>query len=333
MEYRYLGKSGIQVSVLSLGSWATYGVKSEQDACTECMKAAFDAGINFFDNAETYGTNVGDAERVMGVSLKTLGWKRSQYVIATKIFWGGSTVNERGVSRKHLIEGLDASLARLQLDYVDLVFAHRPDIGTPIEEIVRGFTHLINTGKALYWGTSEWNAQQITEAYWVARHYNLIPPTMEQPQYNMFVREKVEKDYLPLYKEPYGIGTTIWSPLSSGILTGKYNKEIPTDSRLAHKSYSEMLKKKLDDVPKVIELEPIAKRLGCSIGNLAIAWCIKNPNVSTVILGASSLGQLKENLESLKVTPLLTPEIMTEIEKILKNKPEKDLAWGRAERT
>jgi len=327
MPYNYLGSTGLKVSALSLGAWGTYGVKSE--SCTECMKLAFESGINFFDNAETYGTNVGDAERIMGDSLKELGWKRGDYVISTKIFWGGQGPNDRGVSRKHLLEGMEASLKRLQLDYVDIIFAHRPDLGTPMEEIVRGFTHLVNTGKALYWGTSEWSAQQITEAFWIARLYNLIPPTVEQPQYSMLVRAKMEKEYLPLFSAPYGLGTTIWSPLNSGVLTGKYSKGIPEDSRLAHKSYQEMLKKNLAHVPKVIELEVIANRLGCPMSQLAIAWCLKNKNVSTVLLGASKSEQLKENLGALEVLPKLTPEVMEEIEKILANKPEIDFNFGR----
>lgn len=329
MIYRYLGKSGLMVSALSLGAWATYGVKSGEEDCYQCMKTAFEAGINFFDNAETYGEKAGDAEIVMGNALKRLGWKRSDYVISTKIFWGGKGKNDKGLSRKHLTEAMDACLERLQLTYVDMVFAHRFDIATPVEEVVRGFTHLINTGKAMYWGTSEWTSQQITEAYWIAKCHNLIPPTMEQPQYNMFCRERVEKEYAPLYKEPYGYGTTIWSPLASGVLTGKYNKGIPEGSRLAHKSYAEMLKGTLQHVPKVIELEKIATELGASVGNLAIAWCLKNNNVSTVILGASNVNQIKENLGALEVLPKLTPEVMQKIEDILANKPKPDNAFGR----
>jgi len=329
MTYRYLGGTGIRVSVLSLGAWGTYGVKADQEACTECMRIAFENGINFFDNAEVYGTNTGDAELLMGESLKQLNWKRQDYVISTKLFWGGKGHNIIGLSRKHLIEGMESSLKRLQLDYVDIVYAHRPDIGTPMEEIVRGFSHLVQTGKAYYWGTSEWTSQQITEAYWIAKMNNLVPPSVEQPQYSMFVRDKMEHDYLPIFRGPYKIGTTIWSPLNSGILTGKYNKGIPEGSRLAQKGYDVMLKKNLDNVPKVIELEEIAKKIGCSVGNLAIAWCTINQNVSTVILGASNPKQLVENLESLSVIPKLTPDILAEIEKILKNKPEEVMGFGR----
>jgi len=266
----------------------------------------------------------------MGNSLKELGWNRSDYVVSTKLFWGGgASENKRGVSRKHLLEGAETSLKRLQLSYVDILFAHRPDFGTPMEEIVRGFSYLVETGKTLYWGTSEWTAQQITEAYWIAKVNNLAPPSAEQPQYNMFTRDRVEKEYLSIYRQPYGIGTTIWSPLCSGVLTGKYNKGIPEGSRLAHKDYAEMLKKNLSYIPKVIELEEIAKSLDCSVGNLAIAWCLKFPHVSTVILGATSPEQLKENLESLKVVPKLTPEVMEKVEKILGNKPSSDLTFGR----
>jgi len=329
MPYRYLGKSGLYVSVFSLGAWATYGLKSGEEECYQCMKVAFEAGVNFFDNAEAYGENIGDAEIVMGRALKRLGWKRSDYVISTKIFFGGNGKNDRGVSIKHLIEGVNKSLERLQLSYVDLIFAHRPDYATPMEEIVRGFTHLINSGKALYWGTSEWTSQQLTEAYWIAKINHLIPPTMEQPEYNMFHRERVEKEYLPLYQEPYGLGTTIWSPLKSGVLTGKYNKGIPEGSRLAHKNYAEMLKGNLEHVPKVIELEKIAQELGCSVGNLAIAWCALNPHVSTVILGASNVDQIKENLLALDVIPKLTPPVIEKIEAILNNKPKPEVTFGR----
>lgn len=329
MIYRYLGKSGLVVSALSLGSWGTYGVKSSEDDCYDCMKFAFENGINFFDTAETYGDKHGDAEIVMGNALKRLNWKRAEYVIATKIFWGGKTKNERGLSRKHVLEAIDNCLSRLQLTYVDMVFAHRPDAVTPMEEVVRAFSHLVNTGKVHYWGTSEWSSQQITEAYWIAKVHNLVPPTMEQPQYNMFAREKLEKEYLPLYKEPYGIGTTTWSPLSGGVLTGKYNNGIPEGSRLSLKAYGDMLKGTLQNIPKVIELEKIAKEIGCTVGNLAIAWCVSNKNVSTVILGASGVDQLKENLKCLEVVPKLTPEVLQKIEEILGNKPKQDPLFNR----
>jgi len=264
----------------------------------------------------------------MGKSLKNLGWKRSDYVVSTKLFWGGKGPNDTGLSRKHLLEGMNNSLKRLQLDYVDIIFAHRPDVGTPMEEIVRGFSHIVNTGLALYWGTSEWTSQQITEAYWISRVYNLVPPSVEQPQYNLFTRQKMEKEYLPLFREPYGIGTTIWSPLNSGILTGKYKDGIPEGSRLAHSSY-QFLKRHLANVSKVTELEPIATEIGCNVAQLAIAWCAVNPNVSTVLLGATSTAQLDENLGALNVISKLTPDILTRIDDIVKSKPELEFAFGR----
>jgi voltage-dependent potassium channel beta subunit len=272
--------------------------------------------------------NTGDAEVIMGQSLKNLGWKRSDYVVSTKLFWGGNGPNDKGLSRKHLVEGMKASLKRLQLDYVDIIFAHRPDVGTNMEEVVRGFSYLVDSGMALYWGTSQWSSQQITEAYWISKLHNLVPPSVEQPEYNLFARERMEKDYLPLFNEPYRIGTTIWSPLNSGILTGKYNKGIPEGSRLDHPNY-QFLKRYLANVPKVVELEPIAAELGCTLSQLAIAWCAANRNVSTVLLGASSPEQLIENLEALNVIPKLTPEVLAKIDAIVKNKPEQEGTFGR----
>lgn len=333
MPYRLLGNTGLRVSVLSFGSWATFGVKAELDACKECMKMAYDAGVNFFDNAEAYGTKRGDSELIMGQLFKEFGWERSSYVLATKLFWGGDGVNEKGLSRKHIIEGMNKSLQRLQTDYVDLIFAHRPDVMTTTEEVVRAFSHLVNTGKALYWGTSEWSSQQITEAFWIARVYNLVPPVMEQPEYNMFTRERFEKEYAPLYRSPYGIGTTIWSPLNSGILTGKYNDGIPEGSRLAQTGYGflndRFQKVKDDRIPKVKALAELATELGCTLPQLAVAWCIKNPNVSTCILGASKPSQLQDNLGALSVLPKLTDAVMQRIETILGNKPAAVLTWGR----
>jgi len=329
MIYRYMGKSGLKVSVLSFGYWATFGVKAEatQELSDTILKLAFENGINFFDNAEGYGEK-GEAEAVMGRSLKNLGWKRSDYVVSTKLFFGGNGPNDIGLSRKHLVEGMKASLKRLQLDYVDIIFAHRPDPGTNMEEVVRGFSYLINSGYALYWGTSEWTSQQITEAYWISKGPNLVPPSVEQPEYNLFARQKMEKEYLPLFNEPYRIGTTIWSPLNSGILTGKYNKGIPEGSRLDHPNYR-FLKRYLANVPKVVELEPIAAELGCSLSQLAIAWCAANRNVTTVLLGASSPKQLLENLGALPVIPKLTPEILAKIDAIVKNKPAPENTLGR----
>lgn len=323
MEYRYLGKSGLQVSALSYGAWVTFGTQMGVDEAQACMEAAYNAGVNFFDNAEAYAA--GEAERIMGEVLKRTNWKRSDLVISTKIFWGGEGPNDKGLSRKHLVEGLEASLARLQLDYVDLLFCHRPDIHTPIEETVRAMTYLINQGKAFYWGTSEWSAQQIMEAHMIARREHLIPPVMEQPQYNMFVRERVEREYAPLYAT-VGLGTTIWSPLASGLLTGKYLEGTPEGSRITLEGY-EWLKKRFESeeaqaqLEKVRQLMPVADELGCTLPQLALAWCLKNPNVSTVITGSSKAWQVEENMKALNYVENLTPEIMQRIEDILQNKP------------
>ncbi len=323
MEYRYLGKSGLQVSALSYGAWVTFGTQMGVEEAQACMEAAYNAGVNFFDNAEAYAA--GEAERIMGEVLKRTGWKRSDLVISTKIFWGGHGPNDRGLSRKHLIEGADAALARLQLEYVDLIFCHRPDLHTPIEETVRAMTYLINQGKAFYWGTSEWSAQQIMEAHMVARRERLIPPTMEQPQYNMFHRERVEKEYAPLY-EGVGLGTTIWSPLASGLLTGKYLEGTPEGSRITLKGY-EWLKERFESaeakaqLEKVRQLMPVAEEIGCSLPQLALAWCLQNPNVSTVITGASKVWQVEENMKALDYVEKLTPAVMERIEGILENKP------------
>lgn len=324
MEYRYLGKSGLKVSTLSFGSWVTFGSQVDVDKAVKLMTMAYDAGVNFFDNAEVYSG--GAAETIMGEVIKKTGWKQKDLVLSTKIFWGGDGPNERGLSRKHIIEGLDASLVRMGLEYVDLVFAHRPDIHTPIEETVRAFNHVINQGKAFYWGTSEWSAQQIMEAYSVARQENLIPPLMEQPQYNMFHRERVEVEYHRLYNE-IGLGTTIWSPLSSGLLTGKYSEGIPKDSRANLAGY-EWLKSRFTDekareqIQKVVQLSSLADELGCTTAQLALAWCAHNPNVSTVITGASRPSQVEENMKSLQVLEQLTPDVIERIEEILANKPE-----------
>lgn len=324
MEYRYLGKSGLQVSALSLGAWVTMGGQIGEDTSYECMKAAYDVGVNFFDNAESYAH--GNAEIVMGKVIKKAGWKRSDLVISTKLFWGGRKPNQTGLSRKHIIEGAKASLARLQMDYVDLIFCHRPDIYTPVEETVRAMNFLIDRGMAFYWGTSEWSADHIMEAYSIARQYDLIPPTMEQPQYNMFTREKVEHEYLRLYKE-IGIGTTIWSPLASGLLTGKYNNGIPQGTRVTLEGY-EWLREGFEGesaeqrIERVKRLVPIAENLGMTIAQMAIAWCLKNPNVSTVITGASKPQQVNENMKALDFMDKLTPDVMEQIDIILDNKPE-----------
>jgi len=331
MEYRYLGKSGLLVSALSLGAWVTYGGQVGEDIAYDCMTRAWEMGVNFFDNAEVYAN--GNAEIVMGQVIKKTGWKRSDLVISTKIFWGGSGPNDKGLSRKHIIEGIDASLNRLQVDYVDLVFCHRPDIHTPIEETVWAMNHILMQGKALYWGTSEWSAQQIMEAYGIARREHLVPPLMEQPQYNMFHRERIEKEYLHLYEE-IGLGTTIWSPLASGLLTGKYNDGIPEGTRVTLEGY-EWLKEQFQSeetqrrIDKVRMLMPVAKELECTMAQLALAWCLKNPNVSTVITGASSPQQVTENMKALEVAERITDDVMTQIDEILDNKPNPEMDFRK----
>ncbi len=323
MEYRHLGSSGLQVSALSFGAWVTFGQQIGEDAALEIMQASYNVGVNFFDNAEGYAG--GQAEVVMGKVIKRAGWKRSDLVLSTKIFWGGDGPNDTGLSRKHIIEGTNAALARLQLDYVDLLFCHRPDPHTPVEETVRAMNFLINQGKALYWGTSEWSADRIIEAYQVARREHLIPPAMEQPQYNMFARERVEQEYARLYDE-IGLGTTIWSPLASGKLTGKYNQGIPEGTRATLPGY-EWLRRNFESeetqlqLAKVRALAPIAVELGCTLAQMAIAWCLKNPNVSTVITGASRPEQVVENMAALETAARLTPAVMNRIEAVLTNTP------------
>lgn len=324
MEYRYLGSSGLKVSALSFGSWVTFSNQIGVDLAYDCMKEAYEAGVNFFDNAEVYAE--GKSETIMGEVFKKAGWKRSDLVVSTKLFWGGKGPNDRGLSRKHLLEGIDASLQRLQLDYVDLLFCHRPDMHTPIEETVRAMTHIINQGKAFYWGTSEWSALQLQEAYAIARREHLIAPTMEQPQYNMFHRERFEKEYASLYRD-YGLGTTIWSPLASGLLTGKYNDGIPAGSRMDTPGF-EWLRPLLESpegqqkVAKVREMTGVAKELGVSMAELALAWCLKNPHVSTVITGASKPEQVQQNMKALQAVEKLSPDVMQTLEGILNNKPQ-----------
>lgn len=320
MEYRRLGKSGLKVSALSFGSWVTFKTQLDEPQAEACMKLAYDSGVNFFDNAEVYAN--GESEIIMGKVLKKLGWRRDTYCVSSKVFWGGALPTQEGLSRKHIVEACHAALRRLQVDTLDLYFCHRPDIETPIEETVRAMHDLVAQGKVLYWGTSEWSAEQIREAYAKAKQDHLIPPTMEQPQYNMFCRERVEKEYTSLYLEN-GLGLTIWSPLASGILTGKYNDGIPKDSRMNLSGF-EWLRAKLEspegrqNIAKTVQLQKLAKELGISLAQLAIAWCLKNPNVSTVLLGASKPSQLKENLQALTVVPLLTGEVMAKIETILR---------------
>ena len=324
MEYRYLGKSGLQVSALSLGAWVTYGGQVGEEIALECMTAAFEAGVNFFDNAEAYAQ--GNAEIVMGNVLKKMNWPRNELVISTKIFWGGRKPNQTGLSRKHLVEGIQASLSRLQLGYVDLLYCHRPDIYTPVEETVRAMNFIINQGWAFYWGTSEWSAAQIMEAHAVARQLNLIPPLMEQPHYNMLFRERFEQEYAILYRQ-FGMGTTIFSPLASGLLTGKYNQGIPEGTRATLPGYEWLRdnftgEQAAQRIEKVKQLMPIAAELGFSMAQLALAWCLKNPNVSSVITGASRASQVHENMRALECAEKLSPEVMARIEAILDNKPE-----------
>lgn len=323
MNYRRLGKAGIKVSELSLGAWVTYGSQVGQEVAERCMSAAREYGVNFFDNAEGYAS--GNAEVVVGNVIKKLGWKREDIVVSTKIFWGGEGPNDVGLSHKHVIEGVNNALRRFQLDYVDLVFCHRPDRNTPIEETVRAMDQVVRSGKAFYWGTSEWSAAEIMRADGLARQYGLTPPSMEQPQYNMFNRQRFEKEYAILYKE-LGYGTTIFSPLYSGLLSGKYNNGIPADSRASLPGYEWLRNDVLtqENLDKVKQLVPVANDLGCTLAQLALAWCLKNPNVSTVITGASKPEQVHENMKALEIVPKLTAEVMGRIENILGNNPQED---------
>jgi len=325
MKYRHLGKTGIQVSELSFGSWVTFHNQADVKLAVDMMAAAYEAGVNFFDNAEVYAG--GKSEKVMGEALKQLKWRRGSYLISTKFYWGlNNGINEKNtLNRKRLIEGIHASLERLQLDYVDLIYCHRHDPTTPIEETVWAMHNIIEWGQALYWGTSEWAASEIIQAIEIAERHHLHKPVVEQPQYNMFERKRMEGDYTRFYKE-YNYGSTIWSPLASGLLSGKYDKGIPKDSRGALKGY-EWLKNKLTDeqkLAKVAALEPIAKELGCTLSQLALAWCLKNPFVSTVITGASRVEQVHENMKASEVVDKITPEIMETIDMIFEVKKEVD---------
>lgn len=312
MQYNKLGKAGIRVSEISLGSWITFGKQIGLSEIKTLMHAAYDHGINFFDNAEAYAH--GEAEILMGKALKE--FHREELVISTKIFWGGNGPNDTGLSRKHLLEGTKNSLRRLQLDYVDLLFCHRPDPNTPIEETVLAMDYLVRGGFAFYWGTSEWSADQIEAAFQAAERLNCIKPSMEQPKYNLFFREHLEKDYVRLF-EKYGIGTTTWSPLASGILSGKYNLGIPSDSRLAKEGWL-VPENFMQLVEKTKKLGSLAQELGCTLAQLSIAWCLHNPNVSTVITGATRLEQLNENLEAIDVKARLTQDVMKKIDAITK---------------
>lgn len=320
-----MGKSGIQVSALSLGSWVTFGSQISDDVAEQLMIKAYDAGVNFFDNAEVYA--LGKSEVVMGNILKKLNWDRDTYIVSSKVFWGrvqNPKPNQKGLMRKHVFEACHAALKRLQVDYLDLYFCHRPDANTPIEETAWTMHNLIQQGKILYWGTSEWNAQQITEAHYCCAKHNLIAPVMEQPQYNMFHRDFVERDYLPVY-EHFGLGTTIWSPLASGFLTGKYTrdeKSMDEKSRLETMTWlKERTVSDLQKVEKVKKLDALAREIGIPLTHLALGWCLKNKNVSTVILGASKVSQLEENLKTPESLPKITDAVMQKIEGILQNNP------------
>ena len=323
MKYRRLGRTGIQVSELSFGSWVTFSAQANVKSAVDMMSAAYEAGVNFFDNAESYAG--GKSETVMGEALKEMKLRRGSYLISTKLFWGlNEGVNQKNtLNRKYLIEGIAGSLKRLQLDYVDLLYCHRPDPSTPIEETVWAMHNIIEWGQALYWGTSEWAASEIIEALQIAERHHLHKPVVEQPQYNMFERGRLEGDYVRFYKD-YGYGTTIWSPLASGLLTGKYRGGIPKGSRGALKGY-EWLNNHLTDeqkLAKVAALEPIAKELGCTLSQFALAWCLKNPFVSTVITGASRVEQVHENMKAADVVDAITPEMMERIDVIFGVKKE-----------
>ena len=321
MNYRRLGKTGLKVSELSYGSWVTFSFQVGLDDASELMKLAYENGVNFFDNAEAYAS--GESEIIMGKVLKNHGWSRDSYVISSKVFWGGEKPTQRGLSHKHVIDACNNALKRLQLDYLDLYFCHRPDPETPIEETVRAMHTLVMQGKICYWGTSEWSANQIEEAYKISKDLNLTPPSMEQPQYNMFEREKMEKEYISIF-ETEKMGTTIWSPLASGLLTGKYIEGMPENTRTSLKNYkfikdsfeSEEFKTKHD---KVKELQNLANELNLPLTNLALGWCLKNDNVSTVIMGASKVDQLNQNLKTLDFMDLINDETMKAIENILQN--------------
>lgn len=329
MEYRRMGRSGLELSVLSFGSWVTFHKQIADNSADELMGLAYDNGINFFDNAEGYA--FGESEKMMGRVLKAKKWDRTSFTLSSKVYFGwrgkDNKPNQTGLSRKHIVEACHEALGRLQTDYLDLYFCHRPDTNVPIEEVVWTMHNLIQQGKVLYWGTSQWSGAEIMEAHRVAHQYHLIGPTVEQPQYNMFERFKMEQDYLPVFKN-VGLGTTIWSPLAAGFLTGKYNEGIPADSRLAIEGFDWLKNRWIQDakLAKVKQLTQLAAELGVSLAALAIAWTIKNPNVTTAILGATKRTQLEENLKALDAVKLLSDDVMNKIEEILQNKPFLDLA-------
>ncbi|XP_030044093.1 voltage-gated potassium channel subunit beta-3 isoform X2 [Microcaecilia unicolor] len=320
MKYRNLGKSGLRVSCLGLGTWVTFGSQISNEMAENLMTVAYENGVNLFDTAEV-------AEMILGNILKKKEWRRSSYVVTTKLFWGGQAETERGLSRKHIIEGLKGSLERLQLEYVDIVFANRMDANSPMEEIVRAMTYVINQSMAMYWGTSRWSAMEIMEAYSVARQFNLIPPVCEQAEYHLFQREKVETQLPELYHK-IGVGSMTWSPLACGLITGKYEGRVPDNSRASIKGYHWLKEKATNEEgkkqhAKIRELQPIADKMGCTVAQLAIAWCLRSEGVSSVLLGVSNLEQLHENLASIQVLAQLTPQTVGEIDTILGNKPTK----------
>ena len=329
MEYRRMGRTGLQLSALSFGSWVTFHKQIDDGIADDLMGMAYDSGINFFDNAEAYA--LGESEKMMGRVLKKKNWDRTSFVLSSKAFFGwrgkDNKPNQTGLSRKHLVEACHEALERLQTDYLDLFFCHRPDPTVPISEVVWTMHNLIQQGKILYWGTSQWSGAEIMEAHRVAQEFKLIGPAMEQPQYNMFERFKMDLDYLPVFQN-VGMGTTIWSPLAAGFLTGKYLEGIPEGSRLAIPGFDWLKERWLQDekIKKVKKLAEFAKKLDVSLASLAIAWTIKNPNVTTAILGATKREQLSDNLTALDTLKKLTPEVMEKIEKILQNKPFLDLA-------
>ena len=324
MQYRRLGRSGLKLSVFSYGSWVTFSRQVDRNSAIDLMAMAYERGVNFFDNAEGY--EAGESEQVMGDALSKLGWSRDSYCVSSKVYFGGDKPTQRGLSRKHVTDACHAALRRLQVEYLDLYFCHRPDLETPIEETVRVMHDLIQQGKVLYWGTSEWDARQITEAYAVASAHHLTPPTMEQPHYNMFHRQRFEVEYLPLY-DKFGLGTTTWSPLASGILTGKYSEGIPEGARFGLEGY-EWLRERLESdegqrqVAQARQLQSVADELNMTLTQLALSWCLTNQHVSTVILGATSATQLAENLDTVDHLGRLDAAVLQNIEEILKNKPE-----------
>ncbi|BGP53979.1 hypothetical protein JCM8202_002977 [Rhodotorula sphaerocarpa] len=336
MVFKHLGPTGLKVSAFSYGGWLTVGGTQKGDIVKDLIKTCLDNGINFFDNAEVYSN--GQSEIEMGRVFKELDVDRSQIVVSTKIFFGTgkSDPNQKGLSRKHIVEGMNASLKRLQMDYADIVFAHRPDVATPMEEVVRAFTHIIEKGQAYYWGHSEWSAQQIQEAIGIANRLGLIAPVVEQPQYSLLHRERFEVEYKPIFDKGL-MGSTVWSPLAGGYLTGKYMNGIPEDSRFKNHEniYGDRIKHLQSEEGKkeqesIRKLDQLAKRLGASnVAALALAWCAKNPNVSSVILGSTKPEQLEQNLEALKLLPQLDDKVMEEIEEIFQNKPQQPATYGR----